>query len=307
MLVTVKRMHTPGYTRLIENGELESRVKKLNEMLTDCVLCPHQCSVNRLEGEPGYCRTLRNPVVSSAQPHFGEEDELVGIHGSGTIFFSHCNLKCSFCQNYEISYCGEGRETSVEQLANIMLELKKSRCHNINLVSPSHIVPQIVEAIYIAARKGLDIPIVYNTGGYDLLDTLKYLDGIIDIYMPDIKFADNRLAGKYIGVKEYYDIARNAVKEMHRQVGDLRTDHRGIAYKGLIIRHLVLPHNLAGTGEIMKFISGEISKDTYVNIMAQYYPAHRARNYPELADRITGEEYENALAQARDAGISQYS
>lgn len=297
-------MNTPGYISLLKNGELKHRVNKLNEMLKDCVLCPHQCNVNRLEGERGFCKTLKNPIVSSASPHLGEEDELVGYYGSGTIFFSHCNLSCSFCQNYEISYCGEGHEVEVDKLAEIMLDLQQQKCHNINLVSPSHIIPEIVEAIYIAAQNGLNVPIVYNTGGYDLVDSLEMLDGIIDIYMPDIKFADNDLAKKYIGVSNYYDIARNAVKEMHRQVGDLKTDERNIAYRGLLVRHLVLPHNLAGTKEIMKFIADEISKDTYINIMAQYYPAHKALKIPELASRITNQEYLDAIETARREGLT---
>lgn len=296
-------MYIPGYLNLLKTGELKSRAEKLVLMLEDCVLCPHQCKVNRLEGERGFCKTLENPIVSSAQPHLGEEAELVGYYGSGTIFFSHCNLKCSFCQNYEISYCGEGNEMEASRLAQVMLDLQNQKCHNINLVSPSHIIPQIVEAIYIAAQNGLNIPIVYNTGGYDLVDSLRLLDGIIDIYMPDIKFADNELALKYIGVKDYSDIARDAVKEMHRQVGNLKIDHRGIAYRGLLIRHLVLPHNLAGTDEIMEFVANEISKDTYVNIMAQYYPAHKALRIPELSERITEEEYESALRSAEKAGL----
>jgi putative pyruvate formate lyase activating enzyme len=208
-------MYRPKYLELLDNGELEKRVNKLKEMLTNCVLCPHQCEVNRLKGEKGYCKTLYNPIVSGASPHFGEEDELVGEYGSGTIFFSHCNLKCVFCQNYEISFCGEGSEISVEELAGLMLRLQRKKCHNINLVSPGHIVPQIVEAIYIAAKKGLNIPIVYNSNGYDLTDTLKFLDDVIDIYMPDIKFGDDKSGEKYLGVKSYYDIATSALIEMH--------------------------------------------------------------------------------------------
>lgn len=299
-------MNEPGYLNLLENGQLKERVELLKTMLADCVLCPHQCKVNRLKGERGFCRTLDNAVVSGAETHFGEEDELVGSHGSGTIFFSHCNLKCVFCQNYEISYCGEGREIGTGELAEIMLRLQRKGCHNINLVSPSHIVPQIVEGIFIAAKKGLDIPIVYNTGGYDLTDTLKLLDGIIDIYMPDIKFSDDEIAQKYLGIKKYYSIAKAAVKEMYSQVGSLKTDDGNIAYRGLIIRHLILPENLAGTGEIMRFISEEISKDTYVNIMTQYYPAYKASNYEKLSRRITRQEYENAVKSARLAGLSRY-
>lgn len=296
-------MHQPGYLNLLANGQLEERVKLLKTMLANCVLCPHQCQVNRLKGERGYCKTLDNVIVSGAEPHFGEEDELVGIFGSGTIFFSYCNLKCLFCQNYEISYCGEGQEISTDELAGIMLHLQRKRCHNINLVSPSHIIPQIVESIFIAAKKGLNIPIVYNSGGYDLSDTLKLLDGIIDIYMPDIKFSNDEIAWKYLGVKNYYTIAKNAVKEMYRQVGNLKTDGRNIAYKGLLIRHLVLPQNLAGTEEIMRFIAEEISIDTYVNIMAQYYPSHKSHNYKELSRRISKQEYQNAIDSAKSVGL----
>lgn len=299
-------MYKPGYLNLLESGQLEERTKLLKSMLSDCVLCPHQCQVNRLKGERGYCRTLDNVVVSGGQPHFGEEEELVGRYGSGTIFFSHCNLKCVFCQNYEISYCGEGYETSTKELAEIMLHLQKKRCHNINLVSPGHIVPQIVEAIFIAVENGLNIPIIYNTNGYDLTDTLKLLDGIIDIYMPDIKFSDDEIAYKYLGVKNYYTIAKAAVKEMYRQVGDLKTDGSNIACKGLLIRHLVLPENLAGTKEIMRFIAEKISPNTYVNIMAQYYPAHKANSFKELSRRISNQEYQYAVESARLAGLKKY-
>jgi putative pyruvate formate lyase activating enzyme len=296
-------MYKPRYLDLLANGELESRVKTLKEMLKNCVLCPHQCSVDRLNGEKGYCKTLEDCVVSGAQPHFGEEEELVGTHGSGTIFFSHCNLKCVFCQNYEISYCGEGQTLNVSQLAQMMLSLQTKGCHNINLVSPSHIVPQIVEAIFLAAQKGLYIPIVYNSNGYDLVDTLKLLDGIIDIYMPDIKFSDDDIAFKYLNVKSYFTVAKNAVIEMYKQVKNLETDDRNIAYKGLIIRHLVLPQNLAGTEKIMRFLADEISPDIYVNIMAQYYPAHKAYNFEELSRRISKDEYKMAVESAKLAGL----
>ncbi|HYE82934.1 MAG TPA: radical SAM protein [Clostridia bacterium] len=300
-------MHKAGYLTLLESGELLKRVEVLNNMLEDCVLCPHQCKVNRIKGEKGYCKTLYNVVVSGAGPHFGEEDELVGYNGSGTIFFSHCNLRCAFCQNYETSYCGEGDEVTVQDLAEIMVSLQQRGCHNINLVSPSHIVPQIVEAIYTASRAGLKIPIVYNSGGYDLTDTLKLLAGIVDIYMPDIKFSNDELARRYTGVKEYSRIAKAAVKEMYIQVGNLEVDNENIAYKGLLIRHLVLPQNLAGTEEIMRFIGKELSKDVYVNIMAQYYPEHKAYEIPELSRRITREEYGKAVEAARKAGLTRYT
>lgn len=296
-------MSKPKYLHLLENGELKNRVDKLKSMLQNCVLCPHQCEVDRTAGERGYCRTLDNAIVSGADAHFGEERELVGRYGSGTIFFSHCNMTCVFCQNYEISYCGEGEEMTPEDLSKIMLQLQENRCHNINLVSPGHIVPQIVEAIYLAAGQGLNIPIIYNTNGYDLTDTLKLLEGIIDIYMPDIKFGDDIVAQKYLGVKQYYTIAKNAVKEMYRQVGNLASGANDIAYQGLLIRHLVMPENLAATDIIMRFIAEELSPDTYVNIMAQYFPTHKAHEYKELKRRITQPEFEAAIAMAQEAGL----
>lgn len=297
-------MLKPSYLSLLENGELQSRVNTLKKMLENCVLCPHQCKVNRLDGERGFCRTLDNVVVSGAEPHFGEEEELVGRYGSGTIFFSHCNLKCVFCQNYEISHCGEGKEITPNKLANLMLDLQDYGCHNINLVSPGHIVPQIVEAIYIAAKQGLSIPIVYNTNGYDLTDTLRLLDGIVDIYMPDIKFSDDTTAEKYLKVKQYYTIAKNAVKEMYRQVGDLKIDENNIAYKGLLIRHLVMPQNLAGTEKIMKFIADELSTNTYINIMAQYYPEYKAYEYEEISKQISEKQFQYAIDAAKTAGLT---
>lgn len=299
-------MYQPGYLKLLENGQLEERVKLLKSMLTNCVICPHQCEVDRLNGEKGYCRNFDNVVVSGADPHFGEEKELVGLYGSGTIFFSHCNLKCVFCQNYEISYCGEGEEISCDELAEVMLSLQKDRVHNINLVSPGHIVSQIVEAIYIAAKNGLNIPIIYNTNGYDLTDTLKLLDGIIDIYMPDIKFADDEIAKKYLGVRNYYTIAKNAIKEMYQQVGNLKINEKNIAYRGLLIRHLVMPENLAATEKIMQFISEEISTEAYVNIMSQYYPAHKAFHYEKLSRGITKQEYKKAIEAAKLAGLTNF-
>lgn len=272
-------------------------------MLKNCVLCPHQCEVNRTKGERGYCQTLKNPVVSGAEVHFGEEPELVGENGSGTIFFSHCNLSCVFCQNYEISYCEEGHEVSPDQLAVMMLRLQRKGCHNINLVSPGHIVPQIVESIFLASQKGLSLPIVYNTNGYDLTDTLKLLEGIIDIYMPDIKFSDDALGSKYLGVKNYFTIAKNAVIKMYQQVGNLQTDHRDNAQTGLMIRHLVMPQNLAGTDEIMRFIANNLSIDCYVHIMAQYFPTHRAYLHKEISRRITNDEFLHAVLLAKSAGL----
>ncbi len=293
----------PGYLKLLENGELENRVKQLNNLLGNCSLCPHQCSADRLNGEKGFCRTGRNAVISAYDAHFGEERELVGEHGSGTIFFSFCNLRCVFCQNYELSFHGTGDEKTPAELANIMLALQNCGCHNINLVSPSHVVPQAVEAVYLAAQKGLHIPLVYNSGGYDSVDTLRLLEGIIDIYLPDLKYADEFYAEKYSGAKNYFSVARQAVKEMYRQVGNLQADRAGIAFRGLIIRHLVLPNGLAGTEKIMDFMAGEISPETYVNIMFQYRPEHRAGDYPELARKTTSNEYREAVEIAQKAGL----
>ena len=297
-------MFQPGYLSLLENGTLHERVNTLKNMLSDCVLCSHQCKVNRLNGEKGYCQSLDNVVISGSQPHFGEEKELVGRYGSGTIFFSNCNLRCVFCQNYEISQCGEGREISSHELAEVMLVLQNHRCHNINLVSPGHIIPQIAEAIYIAAKKGLSVPIVYNTNGYDLTDTLKLLEGIVDIYMPDIKFANDESAKKYLRVKQYFTIASQAVIEMYRQVGDLKITNENIAYRGLLIRHLIMPQNIAGTEKIMKFIAEKLSPNTYVNLMAQYYPAYKAYEFKELNKKISRQEFENAIKIAEENGLT---
>lgn len=250
-----------------------------------------------------YCCTGAKPVVSSYGPHFGEESPVVGTHGSGTIFFTNCNLKCIYCQNFDISQGGIGSETSPERLAEMMLDLRKRGCHNINLVSPSHVAAQFVESLLLAAEQGLSIPIVYNTGGYDSVETLRFLDGIVDIYMPDIKYSESSYGARYSGASNYFEIAREAVKEMHRQVGDLTLDDSGVAQRGLLVRHLVLPNDLAGTAEIVSFIAQEISKDTYLNIMDQYRPCHKASRFPELNRRITSTEYRAAVLAAKSAGL----
>jgi len=229
----------------------------------------------------------------------------VGTRGSGTIFFTYCNLNCRFCQNCDISQHGEGDEVSAEELAGMMLDLQKRGCHNVNLVSPSHFVPQFLEALAAAAKKGLSIPVVYNTGGYDSLDTLDLLDGVIDIYMPDIKFGDDEAGRKYAGAAGYFTVAKQAVKKMHGQVGDLVLDERGIAARGLLVRHLVLPGDLARTGKVMEFLAEEISRNAFVNVMDQYHPAYRALSYPELSRRITREEYRKALKTAERAGLTR--
>ena len=299
-------MVKPRYLKLLKSGELKSRADILNKRLESCNICPHKCKVNRLEGEKGYCNTPRQAVVSAYQPHFGEERELVGQGGSGTIFFSNCNLECVFCQNYQISQQGRGKEVSADELSRMMLYLQRLGCHNINLVSPSHVVPQIVEGIYLAAKEGLNIPIVYNTNGYDLVETLALLEGIVDIYMPDIKFSDDDVAYEYLGVEGYFSFAKRAIKEMYRQVGNLKLDEAGTAYTGLLIRHLVMPNNLAGTEKIMDFIAREISKDAHVNIMAQYYPANRAYDYEHLDRRLNRREYKEAIEAARYAGLRNF-
>jgi putative pyruvate formate lyase activating enzyme len=292
-----------SYRRLHETGRLRERVQQALALLESCRLCPHRCGVNRLEGEVGKCSTGRLALVSSCGPHFGEEAPLVGRGGSGTIFFTNCNLRCCFCQNYTISQLGEGEVVESRTLADMMLSLERRGCHNINFVSPTHVVPQILEALEIAAGAGLSVPLVYNCGGYDSPDTLRILDGIVDIYMPDMKYSDEGTARRFSGIKDYPEINKAATKEMHLQVGDLRLDDQGIASGGLLVRHLVLPNGLAGTGDVCRFLSQEISADTYLNVMAQYRPCHRASEIPELARVITREEFEEAVGTAHKWGL----
>jgi putative pyruvate formate lyase activating enzyme len=287
----------------LSRQELRERIHLAEEILKSCTLCPRNCEVDRTSGELGFCRTGDKPFVSSWNPHFGEEAPLVGRHGSGTIFFSHCNLGCLFCQNWTISHLDEGSIISFEALSNIMLTLQSYGCHNINFVTPTHQVPMILRALEIAIDRGLKVPLVYNCGGYESIETLNILDGIIDIYMPDFKYADPEPAMRYSKAKDYPSVARAAIKEMHRQVGDLVMDSRGIALRGLLVRHLVLPEGLAGTEKIVKFLAEEISADTYTNIMAQYYPCFQADEHPPLDRRITNEEYRRAVKAARDAGL----
>ena len=294
-----------AYQKLYKTGELEERAKQARAVLRNCELCPRRCRVDRLQGETGTCRTASEAVVSSHGPHFGEEAPLVGLQGSGTIFFTHCNLRCIFCQNYTISQLGQGRVVSKGELARMMLSLQQQGCHNINLVSPTHVVPQILEALQIAAGLGLSIPLVYNCGGYDSVETLKLLDGIIDIYMPDMKYSDERNARRFSGVKDYPRANREAVKEMHRQVGDLELDERGVAKRGLLVRHLVLPNGIAGTEGVVRFIAREISPNTYLNVMAQYYPCHRAFKIPSLSRPLTKEEFAEAVKLARAYGLER--
>ena len=293
----------PGYVSLHRTGELKRRAKEALQRLSSCAICAQACNVNRLEGEMGVCRTGRFALVSSYGEHYGEEDVLVGLGGSGTIFFANCNLACVFCQNYDISACGAGRKVTDERLADMMLSLQARGCHNINLVSPSHVVPQILEALVLAVDDGLRLPLVYNTGGYDALPTLKLLEGIVDIYMPDFKFSDNETGERLSKAPGYFTVAKAAIREMHRQVGDLVTDDSGIARRGLILRHLVMPGRLDDTRSIMQFIAEEISPDTYVNVMGQYRPAHLASRYPKLNRPLRRSEYHEAKDIAREAGL----
>jgi putative pyruvate formate lyase activating enzyme len=301
----------PGYLHLFATGELEERAARAYDLLRYCTVCPRRCGVNRLEDERGFCRTGLLPVVASYGPHFGEEPPLVRNGGSGTIFVTHCNLACTFCQNYEISQDGQGHEVMPDKLADMMIRLQQRGCGNINIVSPTHVVPQLIRGIGIAASRGLSVPIVYNSGGYDAVETLCLLDGVIDIYMPDAKYGSNDIAAALSHATGYVDAMKDALREMHRQVGDLVIVD-GIAVRGLLVRHLVLPDNLAGSDYVLPWIAKEISRDTYVNIMDQYHwptsillpacikekPAYRA-----LLRSITGKEYADAIRWAKDAGL----
>ena len=295
----------PCYVGLFESGELAHRVEDALKKLADCALCPRDCQVDRAAGKIAVCQCGRYARVSSYFPHFGEEDCLRGTRGSGTIFFSGCNLRCIFCQNFDISWQAEGEEAPPEKLAHMMLELQAHGCHNINFVSPEHVVPQILEALLIAANDGLRLPLVYNTGAYDSLESLRLMDGIVDIYMPDFKYADREMARRYSRAPDYPEVARRVLKEMHRQVGDLALDENGLARRGLLIRHLVMPNDVAGTSEVMRWIARELSPATYVNVMAQYHPAGKVSRteFPEINRRITPREYEQALEATWNAGL----
>jgi len=298
-------MTEAGYLALHREGRLEARIAEAQQRLSPCRICPRNCKVDRLSGEKGICQTGAKAVVSSYAPHFGEESPLVGSGGSGTIFFTHCNLLCLFCQNYEISHLGEGVETDAGQLASMMVSLQRNGCHNINFVTPSHVVPQILAALPKAIEKGLTVPLVYNSGGYDSPETLKLLEGIVDIFMPDFKFWNRESAKRYAKAPDYPEVAQNAILEMHRQVGDLVMDDEGLAAKGLLVRHLVMPGSLDETGEILRFLAREVSVDTYVNVMDQYRPCGRAYQCPPIDRRLTNDEYRDALKLAADSGLSR--
>ncbi|HDD25155.1 MAG TPA: 4Fe-4S cluster-binding domain-containing protein [Chloroflexi bacterium] len=297
-----RQVFEPAYLALYRSGELRRRVAQAREHLHACDFCGHACGVDRFR-QVGQCRTGVQAVVSSFGPHFGEEAPLRGTGGSGTIFFAWCNLRCQYCQNYDISQLGQGQTVEAETLAGMMLSLQERGCHNINLVSPTHVTVPILEALLIAVESGLRLPLVWNTGGYDAMPALRLLDGIVDIYMPDMKYADSQIARRYSQVDNYPQVNQAAVREMHRQVGDLVMDRRGIAMRGLLVRHLVLPAGLAGSDKIAAFLATEISKDTYINVMDQYRPCYRAHQLPPLDRPITSEEYAQALSAARQAGL----
>lgn len=296
-------MVEPSYLKLLESGDLLKKVVGAKKHQTNCRLCPHECNVNRKE-TLGFCSSGVKAIVSSFGPHFGEEIPLVGKNGSGTIFFGYCNMRCVYCQNYELSFKGKGITVSNKELAEIMLKLQnQTKCHNINLVSPTHFVPNILEAVHIAAKMGLKIPLVYNSGGYEKVETLRLLEDVIDIYMPDFKYYESKRGEKYSNVRFYAERAKEALKEMDRQVGGLKTDEQGIAYRGLIIRHLILPQGIDDTKKILKFIAQNISKDCLVNLMDQYYPTNKAFKYKELSRPVNYDEYKEAFMYAKKLGL----
>jgi len=295
----------PAYRELYESGELEKRIKEGYRLLKECRLCPRECGVNREKGERGFCKAGIELTVSSFHAHFGEEPPISGYRGSGTIFLTHCNLRCVFCQNYPISHLGNGNQISSSELSQMMLNLQKKGCHNINLVTPTHFTPQILSGLLLAIQGGLNIPLVYNCSGYEKIETLRLLEGVIDIYMPDIKYGGRQEGAEYSSAPDYFEMAKKAIKEMYRQVGDLELDEKGIAQRGLLVRHLVLPNGLARTEKIFGFLAKEISSSTYVSIMSQYFPAHKAQEFKELNRGITGKEYEEALTIARKLGLKR--
>ena len=295
----------PAYEVLEQKGRLARRVEKAYATFEECRLCPRQCGVDRKAGERGFCQAPLNPVIFSAHPHFGEEISLVGTHGSGTIFFSNCNLRCIFCQNWPIAHEGRGKEIRDEGLADMMLYLQKIGCHNVNLVTPTHVMPNILKATRIALKKGLRIPLVYNTSGYERFEMLQLLDGVVDIYLPDMKYMDGKQAGKYsAGASDYPEVTKKAIIEMHRQVGTHLVDSRGIARRGVMIRHLVMPNHVAGTKKFVKWAVECLPESTYVNIMPQYRVDYRAYDYPEIARGITVEEFLEAMEWAEEYGLT---
>lgn len=299
----------PAYLSLYRTGELKERARTALESLECCRGCPRGCCDDRLAGQAGVCKTGRWARVSSYFPHQGEESCLRGRRGSGTIFFAGCSLRCPFCQNFEISHQARGAETSPQRLAQMMLELQAAGCHNINLVTPEHVVPQILEALVFAVQSGLHLPIVYNTSSYDSLASLRQMDGIVDIYLPDFKAWDSRMALRYLTAKDYPEVARRSIREMHRQVGELKLDEEGLAKRGVLVRHLVLPGGIAGTREITRFLAREVSEDTYLNVMSQYLPAGKVSNekFAEINRPITSQEHMDAISAARKAGLHRFA
>jgi len=301
---TISEMR-PGYINLAKNGDLKRRAEKLWNIMESCGLCPRMCGANRLTGERGECRANAQLEISSFHPHFGEERPLVGSGGSGTIFLTNCGLKCVFCINWDVSQGGQGEKASLEEFANMMLALQHKGCPNINFVTPTHYAAHILFALDDAASRGLNIPVVYNTCGWERLEILKLLDGIVDIYLPDFKYSDPANAGKYSsGAESYVDVTKTALLEMHRQVGVAKSGSDGLMKRGLMIRHLVMPNNVSGTEEVIEWIAGNLPKDTYLNLMSQYRPVYKAFDYPELARKITNEEYISAISHARAAGLT---
>jgi putative pyruvate formate lyase activating enzyme len=292
----------PSYRKLLADGRLEARVEAAYARLEACDLCPRMCRAARPRGETGVCKGGILARVSSTGPHFGEESPLVGQNGSGTIFLTGCSLGCAFCQNYDISHCLDGREVSPRELAGMMLALEDMGCHNINLVTPTHFVPQIMRAVGLAASDGLGLPMVYNCGGYETVETLRLLEGLVDIYMPDFKFWESASGERYSGAPDYPQVARMALKEMQRQVGDLIVED-GLALRGLLVRHLVMPGGFDESKQILGFIARELSRDAFVNVMDQYRPCHRADQFPEIARRPTDAEFQGVLEAARAAGL----
>lgn len=289
----------PSYIALFEKGELNQRIQLLKEFLKECRLCPRECRVNRLNGEVGYCKAPSEIMVSSAFPHFGEEPPLVGYHGSGTIFLTHCNLRCVFCQNYDISHLGRGEQITSSEIAKAMVKLQEMGCHNINFVTPTHYAPQIVASLPEAIEMGLSLPIVYNCSGYESIEVIRLLDGVIDIYMPDAKYMEEKFSKQFSNAPDYPEVIKKVLKEMYRQVGDLKTNSKRIAERGLLIRHLVMPGGVASSEAVLKFIAEEISPHSYVNIMDQYRPEYRAYEYSEISRRITHKEYLEAIQIAK--------
>jgi len=295
----------PAYERLEMEGKLVQRIKQAYAIFENCQLCPRKCGVNRQKGEKGFCRAPVKPVIFSYHPHFGEEMSLVGEKGSGTIFFSNCNLRCIFCQNWPIAHEGRGKEVQDEDLADMMLQLQKIGCHNINLVTPTHVMPHILNATRIALKKGLHLPLFYNTSGYERVEILKILDGVVDIYKPDMKYMDPDKSAKYsAGASDYPEVTKRAVFEMHRQVGVHKMDQRGIAIRGLMIRHLVMPSRVAGTEKLIRWIAEALPKNTYINIMAQYRVEYKAYDYPEIARGITPQEFLEAMGWVEKYGLT---